>query len=49
MSPHTKKKIKPRDLLKLEEPNRKVSTVEDFKKAIEEYNRTRNGESQITT
>ena len=48
MSPHTKKKIKPRDLLKLEDTNRHVSTIDDFKRAIEEYNRTSNGESKTT-
>lgn len=47
LSPHTKKKIKPRDLLKLDEPNRKVSTIEDFERAVKLYNET-NGKSKTT-
>lgn len=45
LSPHSKKKIKPSDLLKLENPNKNVSTIEDFERAIKEYN---NGKSKIT-
>lgn len=45
LSPHTKKKIKPRDLLKLDNPNRKVATMKDYEQIVKEYN---DGKSKIT-
>lgn len=47
LSPHTKKKIKPKDLLKLPEvTDVKISTLDDFKRAVKNYN---NGKSKTSS
>ncbi len=50
IAPHTKKKVKPRDLLKLpSETSPKITTREEFEKVVATIQEYRNGKSKTTS